>query len=137
MLNRLLARLKQVATGREARPRTPERTSESECARLRPRGHVRFNTNRYSTPRNCAFRAVTVKGYVNHIVVVVDGKIVARHDRCYGRREQILDPIHYLVTLGRRPAALDHTSGCEPSILTNVISVRFATYFRIESDWPK
>ena len=71
---------------------------------------VRFDTNRYSTPRNCAFRAVTVKGYINHIVVVADGKIVARHDRCYGRQEQILDPIHYLVTLGRRPAALDHTN---------------------------
>ena len=71
---------------------------------------VRFDTNRYSTPRNCAFRAVTVKGYINHIVVVADGKIVARHDRCYGRQEQILDPIHYLVTLGRRPATLDHSN---------------------------
>ena len=28
--------------------------------------------------------------------------------RSYGRDEQILDPLHYLATLGRRPAALDH-----------------------------
>ncbi len=68
---------------------------------------VRFDKNRYSTPRNCAFRAVTVKGYINHIEVVANGRVVARHDRCYGRGEQILDPVHYLVTLGRRPAALD------------------------------
>ncbi len=71
---------------------------------------VRFDKNRYSTPRNCAFRAVTVKGYINHIEVVADGRVVARHDRCYGRGEQILDPLHYLVTLGRRPAALDHSN---------------------------
>ncbi len=42
--------------------------------------------------------------------MVADGQTIARHDRCYGRSEQILDPIHYLVTLGRRPAALDHTN---------------------------
>jgi hypothetical protein len=33
---------------------------------------------------------------------------VARHKRSYGRHEQILEPLHYLATLGRRPAALDH-----------------------------
>ena len=71
---------------------------------------VRFDNNRYSTPRNCAFRAVTVKGYINLIEIVADGRVVARHDRCYGRAEQILDPVHYLVTLGRRPAALDHSN---------------------------
>ena len=42
--------------------------------------------------------------------MVAGGRVVARHDRCYGRGEQILDPVHYLVTLGRRPAALDHSN---------------------------
>jgi hypothetical protein len=69
---------------------------------------VAFDTNRYSVPRHCAFRAVTVKAYVDHIEITADGQVVARHDRCYGRGQQILDPIHYLVTLERRPAALDH-----------------------------
>src|SRR5205085_11604362 len=41
-------------------------------------------------------------------VEVVDGsQVVARHTRSYGRDEQVLDPLHYLATLGRRPAALD------------------------------
>jgi transposase len=71
---------------------------------------VRFDTNRYSVPRNCAFRTVTVKGYVDRVEIVTDGQVVARHDRCYDRSQQILDPIHYLVTLGRRPAALDHAN---------------------------
>jgi transposase len=70
---------------------------------------VRFDGNRYSVPRPCAFRAVTVKGYVDRIEVVAEGAVVARHPRCYQRDQQVLDPLHYLATLGRRPAALDHS----------------------------
>ena len=69
---------------------------------------VRFDHNAYSVPRRWAFRAVTVKGYVDRVEVVADGQVVARHARGYGRGEQVLDPLHYLVALGRKPAALDH-----------------------------
>ena len=69
---------------------------------------VRFDRNRYSVPRACAFQTVMVKGYIDRVDVVADGAVVARHQRCYGRDEQILDPLHYLAALGRRPAALDH-----------------------------
>jgi len=70
---------------------------------------VQFDGNRYSVPRPCAFRAVTVKGYVDRVEVVAEGSVVAHHPRGYERRQQILDPLHYLATLGRRPAALDHS----------------------------
>jgi transposase len=69
---------------------------------------ARFDHNSYSVPRRWAFRPVTVKGYVEHVEVVADGQVVARHARCYGRGERVLDPLHYLVTLERKPAALDH-----------------------------
>jgi transposase len=69
---------------------------------------VRFDHNRYSVPRTCAYRDVTVKGYIDHVEVVASGRVVARHARSYGRNEQVLDPLHYLATLQRRPAALDH-----------------------------
>jgi transposase len=69
---------------------------------------VQFDCNRYSVPRACAYRAVTVKGYVDRVEVVDGVTLVARHSRSYARHEQILDPLHYLATLGRRPAALDH-----------------------------
>jgi len=69
---------------------------------------VRFDKNRYSVPRSCAFQNVTVKGYVERVEVVAGGQVVARHHRGYGRDEQILDPLHYLAALDRRPAALDH-----------------------------
>jgi transposase len=70
---------------------------------------VAFDSNRYSLPRRWAFQAVTVKAYVDRIEIVADHQVVARHARCYGRSQQVLDPVHYLVTLGRRPGALDHS----------------------------
>jgi transposase len=67
-----------------------------------------FDANRYSVPRPWAFRAVTVKGYVDRVVVTAGGQVVATHPRCYGHSQQVLDPVHYLAALERRPAALDH-----------------------------
>jgi transposase len=69
---------------------------------------VRFDGNAYSVPRRWAFRPVTVKGYIDHVEVVADGQIVARHARNYGKGARVLEPLHYLVTLERKPAALDH-----------------------------
>lgn len=36
------------------------------------------------------------------------GPAVATHRRTYGRGERVLDPLHFLVTLGQKPATLDH-----------------------------
>jgi len=69
---------------------------------------VAYDANRYSVPRPWAFRVVTVKGYVDRVVVVAGGRAVAEHPRCYDRSQQVLDPVHFLATLERRPAALDH-----------------------------
>jgi len=69
---------------------------------------VRFDNNRYSVPRPCAYQGVTVKGYLDRVEVTAKGQVVARHERSYEREQQILDPRHYLAALGRRPAALDH-----------------------------
>lgn len=69
---------------------------------------VRFDRNAYSVPRRWAFRPVTIKGYVDRVVLVAEGEVIARHRRSYARREKILDPLHYLTVLERKPAALDH-----------------------------
>lgn len=69
---------------------------------------VRFDGNAYRVPRRWAFRPVAVKGYIDRVEVVADGAVVARHARCYGKGERVLDPLHYLTTLERKPAALDH-----------------------------
>ena len=70
---------------------------------------VAFDTNRYSVPRLYAFQMVTVKGYVNRVVIVAAGQVIATHPRCLKRHTLVLDPIHYLATLVRKPGALDHS----------------------------
>ena len=69
---------------------------------------VTFDRNQYSVPRDYAFQIVVVKGYVDRVVIVAGGQVVASHPRHYERCPPVLDPLHYLVALGRRPAALDH-----------------------------
>jgi hypothetical protein len=38
----------------------------------------------------------------------VAGQVIARHERSYEPGTQVLEPLHYLASLQRRPAALDH-----------------------------
>ena len=70
---------------------------------------VAFDRNRYSVPRPFAFQMVTVKGFVDRVVIVAAGQVIAAHTRSFERGTMVLDPLHYLVTLGRKPGALDHT----------------------------
>ena len=49
-----------------------------------------------------------LKGYIDRVEIVAEGQVVAAHRRSYGKRERVLDPLHYLATLERRPAAVDH-----------------------------
>ena len=71
---------------------------------------VYFDKVQYSVPRTWAFETVTVKGYVDRVDIVVKDRVIASHRRSYEPGDQVLDPLHYLVTLGRRPAALDHSN---------------------------
>lgn len=73
---------------------------------------VAFDKNRYSVPRSFAFQTVTVKGYVDRVAVVAEGHPIARHPRSYEAGQQILDPLHYLAVLGRKPACLDRSTCC-------------------------
>ena len=65
--------------------------------------------NRYSVPRRNAFSKVVVKAYVDRIEVLHDHRRIATHQRCYQKQRMILDPLHYLTLLERKPAYLDHT----------------------------
>jgi transposase len=69
---------------------------------------VAFDGNRYSVPRPFAFGLVTVKGFVDRVAIVSQGQVVATHQRSLEKSKMILDPLHFLATLDRKPAALDH-----------------------------
>jgi hypothetical protein len=69
---------------------------------------VAFDRNRYSVPRAFAFQMVAIRGYVDKVVIVANGQSVATHTRSLERGTLVLDPLHYLATLNRKPGALDH-----------------------------
>ena len=70
---------------------------------------VAFDCNWYSVPRPFAFPMVTVKGFIDRVVIVAAGQVIATHARSLQRGTLILDPIHYLAALSRKPGAVDHT----------------------------
>ena len=48
-------------------------------------------------------RWVTVKGYASICVVIVAKGCTATHERSLEKHTMVLDPIHYLATLGKKP----------------------------------
>ena len=68
---------------------------------------VAFDNSRYSVPRPFAFEPVAVKGYVGTVAIVARGEVVATHTRSLHQHRMIIDPVHYLAILDRKPGVLD------------------------------
>ena len=71
---------------------------------------VVFETNRYSVPVDLAQKHLLLKAYPFHIEIVTQTTWITRHDRCYDRQQDILDPLHYLPLLAERPGAFEHAT---------------------------
>jgi transposase len=69
------------------------------------RGWVKVKTNAYSVPLP-AGTAVQARTTADAVEVWHGGRCAARHERCYGRRQEVLDLEHYLDALERKPGAL-------------------------------
>lgn len=68
-------------------------------------GRVRVGTNAYSVPLRSGTSA-QAKLTATTLEVWHDGRCLARHERCYGRQQEILDLEHYLDVLEHKPGAL-------------------------------
>jgi transposase len=68
-------------------------------------GCVRVRTNFYSAPLP-ADTQIQAKVYADRVEVWHEGAEVARHERSYGRYQQVLELEHYLEVLERKPGAL-------------------------------
>ena len=87
----------------------PERLPEpcvSQYVRVNKFGEVTLETNRYSVPTRYVSRDAIAKVYDDYIVVSVGEQEVARHKRATGKREAIINPLHYvdLISLKHRAA---------------------------------
>ena len=78
---------------------TAERRAGTQCL-------VRFDGNNYSLPCDYAGKLVSIRIFAERVVLAVDGKTVAEHMRSFEKGRYILDPLHYLPLLERKPGAL-------------------------------
>jgi len=80
----------------------------SREVKLNPYSQVVFDTNRYSVPTDQAFPRLTLRAYSFEVEILYQGEVLARHPRCYGRNQDVLDPLHYLPLLHQRPGAFEY-----------------------------
>jgi transposase len=71
-------------------------------------GQVEYETNRYSVPAEDAYRNLVIKAYPFRIDILHMNDVIASHPRCYGQKQDVLDPLHYLPLLEQRPGAFEH-----------------------------
>jgi transposase len=69
---------------------------------------VTFQTNRYSVPVSYAGDALLLRAFVDRVEITDGARVLAVHERCYGREQDKLDVFHYLPLLKERPGAFDH-----------------------------
>lgn len=88
-------------------PPAPFEACRVEQRRASSLSLVRFQSNDYSVPVKYAYRKVTVKGYVDKVVICHKDLAIAKHERSYERDKYVFDPVHYLPLLERKPGGLD------------------------------
>jgi transposase len=71
-------------------------------------GLVPLDTNRYSVPSGRMGAVVTLRAYSFQVEILVGDEVIARHHRCFGREQDIIEPLHYLTPLAQRPGAFEH-----------------------------
>jgi transposase len=78
---------------------TEERRAGVQCL-------VRFDNNQYSVPCEYAGKGVSVRIYAERVEMAWEGKKICEHQRSFEKGRYILNPLHYLPLLERKPGAL-------------------------------
>jgi hypothetical protein len=89
-------------------PAYPYRCCVSVPVSLNPYSQVRYETNSYSVPADQAKKKLVVRAYPFKLEILDGEAILAVHPRSYEREVDILDPLHYLPLLQRRPGAFEY-----------------------------
>ena len=80
----------------------------SRPVKINPYSQAAFETNRYSVPADYAGRQLVLRAFPFRIEILDIDQLIAKHRRCFGREQDILDPLHYLPLLEQRPGAFEH-----------------------------
>lgn len=123
-LNEQLLKASQSDEGRviSGQPRSVGESMTIECDQLQPlaqegfqlaaihypvvnaKGSAKVLTNFYSVPLPAGVE-VQAKVYPAYVEIWHAGKLVARHERSFGRQQKVLDLEHYLEVLMKKPGA--------------------------------
>jgi transposase len=87
-------------------PFAPFEACRTQPGRVNSELLVRFDDNDYSVPMEYAYQDVVVKGYTDRVRICRFHEVIAEHSRCWGREQQVFNPLHYLPLLERKPHAL-------------------------------
>ena len=80
-------------------PTIPFDTDEIVPAVVSPHARIEFDANRYSVPPHLVRQTVTIRADGHEVRILHQGQIVARHSRCYERRQLIVLPEHRTAVL--------------------------------------
>jgi transposase len=91
-----------------ALPRQDYPACQTRPVKANPYSQVVFETNRYSVPGAYAGKQLVLRAFPFKVEVLSLEQIIATHPRCFGREQDIFDPLHYLTLLEQRPGAFEH-----------------------------
>jgi Mu transposase-like protein len=89
-------------------PKRPFDCCVTRQVHLNGYSQVTYETNRYSVPVEQARSELVLKAYPFHVEILSNQGVLARHERCFEQKQDVFDPLHYLVLLEQRPGAFDY-----------------------------
>jgi len=77
---------------------------------VKPNGYsqVELDTNRYSVPVEHGNDQLVLRAHPFRVEILLGKQVIATHPRCFGREQDVLNPLHYLNLLEQRPGAFEH-----------------------------
>ena len=107
--------------------KTPLRCSELEQLRIDKYATFSYSTNRYSVPDHLVGHFVDAKIFSDKIEVYHDNKLLASHERSYGKHDWVISIEHYLNTFRRKPGAL---AGSTALVSSSYLRQLYEEHFR-------
>ena len=83
-------------------PTVPYDTDEILSVGVTPHARVHYDGNRYSVPPGLVRKTVMLRASAGVVRILDQGQEVARHDRCYEKRQLLIHPDHKLAALKMR-----------------------------------
>ena len=90
------------------RPRFPHPCCISRPVKANRLSLVNFDSNRYSVPVEYGMSKLTLHAHAWRVEVACGDRVVATHERCYGKDQDIMQVEHYLPLLIERPGAFPY-----------------------------